>query len=171
MVKNAVLAAFTEAVLACAACWALGLDGGGFLARTFAGKELLQRLMAILLPWLAGIGCFQIGYRLRDLGDIKKNLLSFSWPVLAAFLAAVLSLGRFLMPLKALALPFVPLLTILGLPEVWPWYGVLAVFAPLLLLAGFYVRYGMRRKGLTIVLPYLGMLLIFPVIGLMLSMM
>ena len=97
--------------------------------------------------------------------------MSFVSFTFLAFLAAVLSLGRILVPLKALALPFVPLLTILGLPEVWPWYGVLAVFAPLLLLAGFYVRYGMRRKGLTIVLPYLGMLLIFPVIGLMLSMM
>ncbi len=170
MILNAVLAACIELVLAAIAYWALGFNGDGALARFFPGKMILQQMLALLLPWLAGISCVQVGYRLRELTDGKKNLLSAGWLVLVALLAAVFSLGRLAAPLKALALPFVPLLTILGLPYLWPWYGLLAVFAPLLLLAGLFIRSRKRRQALSIIIPYLGLLLLLPVIGLMLSM-
>ena len=79
---------------------------------------------------------------------------------------------RFFYPLQALALPFVPLLLILRFPIIWPGYGILAIFAPLLLFSGMQIHLGHQGKrglALSILIGYLLLLLFLPVVGMIRS--
>ena len=103
MLKNGMIAAAVQAVLALVACFAIGLDQDGAIFAAFPDKIMVQKLLALLIAWLAGIVCFIVGYRLNPLTLAGKNFLSLSCP---ALLGLIFTLFR-LPLLQALALPFV----------------------------------------------------------------
>ncbi len=182
MLVNGIWAAGIQILFAGFAYWAIGWNGQGAIAEACPDQAMLQRMLALLIPWLSGMVYFLVGYRLRSLHTQGKNFISVAWPT---FLAGVAALGAaifslvgeglggagFFYPLQGLALPFVPLLSILQLPVYWPEYMFLAIFGPLLIFSGMQIRLdkqGKRGIALGVLIGYLLLLLLLPVIGLML---
>lgn len=165
MLFNAILMGILQIILAAAGYWAAGWNVGD--------SVLLQHIVRLLVSWLAGILCFLAGYRMKILENPKKNVLSVFWLTFLAVLLGAVSLGKWAFPLHALALPFLPLAQILGF-EVQGWMDALAVFAPLLALAGTQIKMGKQggrqRLAIGIMVFYLILLLGLPVVGLMMRM-
>ena len=183
MLKNGILAAVVQLLLSGLAYWALGWNQNGALATAFPERVMVQNLIALLIPWLAGIVCLLVGYRMQSAASFGKSFLSTAWLVLLATvisgISAILTFGTGLsgafvgtLFLRGLALPFVPLLMILGCSANFVACIPLAFFGPLLMLAGIQIRQGKQGKrsfALGFVIFYLLLLLLLPVAGLMLQ--
>lgn len=165
MLFNIILMILVQLVLGGLAVWSTYWD--------VADNYLVRCMVLLLVSWLAGILCFLSGYRMKPLDSVKKELFAVFIPTCCAFLSSIIPFSTLVSAVRALSLPYIPLLQIVNLGLGW-WTDILALFSPLLAFAGLQIKKGVpgrpKRVGVGIMVFYLLLLLVLPVVGLMMWM-